>query len=156
LEKTIRPSGREFEIKDNDSIVAVIVDAGEALGYDCTYDSVEKMDGPNSSYTIFMKKTVQRKAPSGTANPSGNEVVIRFDLPSFGNVTGAMENGPDWIDPETKLAMIRDIMRTATKGGEIAALPMKQRIDLGIITEKKMGVREQSNKPGIPAGGSNG
>jgi len=142
-----RPKGnyqvqRSYETRDNDSIQEVIAKAGEKLGYGCNVQVQERMDGPNSHYSIYMSKVVKNNS-SPSMSAEGNLLRLKFDIPSYGLVRGDFEDGPDWINPQQKLALIRDVMKVAMASGEIAALPMKQNINLNAAVTKQLNIPQQ-------------
>jgi hypothetical protein len=131
-------------VRDNDAVQKVIAEAGKKLGYGCMVMTIERTPDTNSHYMIFFSKKVPRPAGQAYAGfPGGtDEIKITFDIPSFGLVKGELDHGPDWIEPEKKLALIRDIMKVAADGKELAALPMSQEINVNSMVARQLGVAQ--------------
>jgi len=148
-----RPKGddefnRQMMIRDNEAVVEAIVAAGRKLGYNANAKVLQRVPDKNSHYVVFFSKNVKgtRAAAVGQSTSGDEALTLKFDIPSFGLVQGTYESGPDWIDPQKKLYLIRDVMKVAVDGGDIMALPMSQEINVNPVVVRQLGL--SGNVPG--------
>lgn len=110
---------RIVSLRDNKCLKDCLISVGNDLRYDCFAQVEESAPGVNSHYSVYFSKETK-----------SGPLVIKYDIPIYGRVTGTIKKAPADMLPNVQIALLRDLMRLAVHTGKMRALPMKQSINL--------------------------